>query len=70
VSDIELADGETALILRSDGGMELVTPHLDGEEIVPDDVLIMSAFMLAFKEPEFRAHMLSLFGKEYRESHN
>jgi hypothetical protein len=67
---IELADDEAAVVLRSDGDLELVMPDFEGEEVVPDDVLIMSAFMLAFREPDFRAFMLSLFAKEYRESHN
>ena len=65
---LELGDDETALVLRADGTLELCAPDLEDLDIVPDDVLILSAVMMAFREQPFRDHMLALFSEEFRES--
>lgn len=64
----ELGEGDIALIIREDGELELLMPEIEEGDKVPDNTLILSAFMIGFNEPEFRAYMLSLFSKEWRQS--
>lgn len=68
MTKIKLARGDIAVILREDGELEMLAPEIEADEVVPDDTLIMSAFMIGFKEPDFRRYMLSLFAKEWRQS--
>ena len=65
---IELEDDEAAVVLKGDGALELIVPEQEGDDIVPEDILVLSAFMIAFREPEFRQYMLSLFGESYGDS--
>lgn len=66
-STFELQNDEAAVILRTNGEVELIMPEFEDDELVADDYLILSAFMIGFQQPEFRQYMLSLFSGEFRE---
>ena len=57
-TQITLQPGDGAVVVRKDGTHEMFLPQMDDEETVPENVVLMIGFGLAFSQKDERLYKL------------
>jgi hypothetical protein len=57
-TEITLAPGDAAIVIRADGTSNMFLPQMDEEETVPENIMLMIGFSLAFGQKDERLYTL------------
>jgi len=63
---IELQPDDAAFLIRAGGELEMLMPDRQGDELMPEDCLVLAGFALGFRDEGVR----SLMGQILREKRN
>lgn len=53
MSELELEEGDAALVLHSEGGVTIVLPKLHDDDEVPEHVAIITAIAMGLQDDNF-----------------